>query len=432
LKTDKYGSPNNILGVKIMSETSQFSSKDIKSWLEKETSAILTPVQEQAQKLRDDMRDAILSVTDVNKMLFDNSSKEIEKRNKRVYNRARAMNKLARLFSDRVRKITVPDEIAYDSLNKFAQETQKAFMVTDIDIKNWFPRISPFFIMDRRKFLAVYEKAKESLTVLNDFLTNEYVKTKTLEETFQLIDELHNMEEQLSNIEAEKAAIKNERLPIEKEIAEREQKIAELKREGPVDQLFFVEAEIEKITKELKHFMRHLQKPFKKMQALALYRGGAGLTADERDKLNNYLQNPFKALATEELGYPVLKQILKKMISLINEGKLKLKADKKRKAEQDVDGMLNRDSLGKIHRRCIEVANREKQILNSEKMEETKRSLSTFQEEKRRLKVRLARVEAHEAVKKRTRNELASRISSHKRAIEKNLQSSLEQRVEVL
>ena len=415
-----------------MSETLQFSSKDIKSWLEKETSAILTPVQEQAKELRDDMCDAILSVTDVSKMLLDNSAKEIEKRNKRVYNRARAMNKLARLFSDRIRKITVPDEISYDSLNKFAQETQKAFVVTDIDIKNWFPRISPFFIMDRRKFLAIYEKAKESLIALNDFLTKEYVKTKTLEETFQLIDELHNMEEQLSDIEAEKTTIKNERLPIEKEIAEREQKIAELKREGPVDELFLVEAEIEKITKELKHFMRHLQKPFKKMQALALYRGGAGLTVEERDKLDKYLQKPFKALATEDSGYPMLKQILKKMIRLIKEGKLKLKSDKKRKAEQDVDGILNRDSLRKIHRRCVEVAIRERQILNSEKMEETKRSLSTFQEENKRFKVRLARVEAHEAVKERTRNELASRISSHKRAIEKNVHSSLEQKIEVL
>ena len=78
----------------------------------------------------------------------------------RVYNRARALNKLARLFLDRIRKVNVPDQVSYDNLSKFAQETQKAFLVTDIDIKNWFPRISPFFIMDRRKFLAVHEKAK--------------------------------------------------------------------------------------------------------------------------------------------------------------------------------------------------------------------------------------------------------------------------------
>jgi DNA-directed RNA polymerase subunit L len=415
-----------------VSEVIQFSSNDLKSWLENETSTILTPVHAQAKRLRDDMRDAIVSVTDVSKMLLENSAKEIEKRNMRVYNRARALNKLARLFNERIRKVNVPDQVSYDSLNKFAQETQKVFMVTDIDIKNWFPRISPFFIMDRRKFLAVHEKAKESLAALNEFLTKEYVKTKTLEETFQLINELHTLENQLSDVEAEKTSIKNERLPIEQEIAELEQKTVELKSDGPVDQLFLLEAEIDQITKELKHALRHLQKPFKKMQALALYRGGAGLTPDERDKLDQYLQQPFKALATENVGYPLLKQILQKMERLINEDKLKLKSDKKRKAERDMIGIVKRDSLAKIYRRCVEVATRERQILNSEKMEETKRSMSMFQEQTKRLKARLARVESHEAVKEREYNEVASRIDSLKRTIEKNVYSSLDQKVQIL
>ena len=415
-----------------MSEAIKFSSNDIKSWLENETSSVLTPVQEQAKKLRDDMRNAIQDLTDVSKMLLDNSAKEIEKRNKRVYNRARAMNKLARLFTERIRKVTAPEQVSYDSLSKFAQETQKVFMVTDIDIKNWFPRISPFFIMDRRKFLSVHEKAKQSLESLNDFLTKEYVKTKTLEETFQLISELHDLERRLSEVEAEKTTIEKERLPIEKELAELDQKTAKLKDEGPVDQLFLVESEIEKINKELKHALRHLQKPFKKMQALALYRGGAGLTPDERDKLDQYLHKPFKALATEKAGYPLLKQILQKMLRLMDEGKLKLKSDKKRKAEEDTTGILERDSLGKLYRRCAEVATRERQILNSEKMEETKRSLSTFQEQTQQLKAKLARIEAHEAVKNRAYNEVVSRIGSHKRTIEKNVYTSLDQKVEIL
>ncbi len=36
--------------------------------------------------------------------------------------------------------------------------------------------------MDRRKFLTIYERAKISYQALNEFLTKEYVKTKTLEE----------------------------------------------------------------------------------------------------------------------------------------------------------------------------------------------------------------------------------------------------------
>ena len=415
-----------------MSEIIEISSTDIKSWIENETSEILTPVQEDARKLRDEMRETLLTVTEINKTLLDNSSKEIEKRNKRIYNRARAMNKLARLFSDRIRKVTVPDQVSYDSLNKFAQEIQKVFMVTDIDIKNWFPRISPFFIMDRRKFLAVHEKAKETLATINNFLTKEYIKIKTLEETLQLVDELHNMERKFSEKEFEKATVEKERLPIEKQISELEKKIAETKSEGPVDELFLVEAEIEKATKELKHALRHLQKPFKKMLALALYKGGGGLTMETRNKLSEYLQKPFKALTTEEEGYPLLKQILQKMDRLMNEGKLRLKSDKKRKAEKDINGILKHDSFGKIYRRCIEISTREKLILNSSKMEETKHSLSKFQGETKRLRAKLARVQAHEAVKERAIKEIENRIVNNKKTIENNVKNSMNKKIKIL
>ncbi len=141
-----------------MTETLQFtSSAEVKRWLEDQTISILSPVHAQAKKLRDEMNMAIQNVGDVNKMLLDNSTKEIERRNMKVYNRARALNKLSHLFLDRLKKISPPEEISYDALNRYAQEIQKIFLVTEIDIRNWFPRISPFFIMDRRKFQTVYE-----------------------------------------------------------------------------------------------------------------------------------------------------------------------------------------------------------------------------------------------------------------------------------
>ena len=200
-----------------MTETTlQFSSSDeVKRWLENQTSSILTPVHAQAKKLRDDMNTSLQAVADVSKMLFDISSKEIEKRNMKVYNRARALNKLARLFLDRLKKLSPPEQVSYESLSRYVQETQKVMIVTDIDIKNWFPRISPFFIMDRRKFLAIYERAKQAYTTLNDYVSKEYVKTKTLEEALQQINELQNVEKQLIVLGEEKENIKNERKPIE-------------------------------------------------------------------------------------------------------------------------------------------------------------------------------------------------------------------------
>ena len=413
-----------------MSETS-FSSNEIRDWLEKETRTILAPVHKQAKQIRDEMSTALQNETEASKMLLESSTKEIERRNMRVYNRARALNKLAHLFLDRLKKVIIPEQISYDSMSKFAQDNQKIFLVADIDIKNWFPRISPFFIMDRRRFLTVHEKAKITLADLNDFVTEEYVKTKTLEETFQLIDELHTLENHLSEIEAQRENLKNERLPLEKEIAELEQKAHDLESTGPIDKLKLVDAEIASLSSEVKHCLRHLQKPFIKIQALSLQGGGSGLTPDEVSKLGEYLETPFEALSTEKDDYPVLKEILQKLVRLLAEGKLKLKADKARKAEQSTADVLKRDSLASLQARCKEMAMRKQQLLDSTKLDEIKRSLSLLQEQIEQLKARKASVESHEAVKERDTAGMQEKLRSQKHAIEKNVLSCLGKKVQI-
>ena len=415
-----------------MTETVQFtSSGEVKHWLENQTSSILTPVHAQAKKLRDDMNMAIQGVGDVSKMLLDNSTREIERRNMRIYNRARALNKLAHLFLDRLKKLNLPEEISYDTVSRYAQEIQKVLMVTEIDIKNWFPRISPFFIMDRRKFLTVYERAKQAYAILNDFVTKEYIKTKTLEEAFQLLNELQNVQKQLVTIGEEKEKIKNERIPVEKEIAELEQKIGELKNSGPIDKLNLVNAEIDTLSGELKHSLRHLQKPFIKMQALATSGGGGGITPDELSRVNQYLEKPLDAFTTEENGYPMLREILQKLESLMAEDKLKLKQDKARKAEQSLNEILRKDSLAKLQIRCVEMATTKEQLLASSKMDEIKRSLSVFQEQVDQLKARKTSIETHEAVKENTYNEALEKIGNLKRSIERNVYSSIETKVQI-
>jgi phage shock protein A len=415
-----------------LSETIQFNSVgEVKRWLENETNSILSPVHAQAKKLRDDMNNAIEAVGDVSQMLLDNSTREIDRRNMKVYNRARALNKLAHLFLDRLKKLNLPEEISYDTLSKYAQEVQKVFVVMDIDIKNWFPRISPFFIMDRRKFVAIYERSKQAYATLNDFVTKEYIKTKTLEEAFQLLNELQNVQQQLATIGAEKEKIKDERLPIEKEIAELEQKIAELKNSGPIDKLNSVNAEIDLLSCELKNSIRHLQKPFIKMQALATSGGGGGVTPDQLSKVNQYLANPFDALIAEEIGYPMLREILQKLQGLMAEDKLKLKSDKARKAEQSINEILKNNSLLKLQTRSVEMATTKEQLSGSPMMEEVKRDLSVFQAQVDQLKARKTIIETHEAVKENAYKEAVDKISNLKRSIERDIYSSIEIKVQI-
>jgi hypothetical protein len=225
--------------------------------------------------------------------------------------------------------------------------------------------------------------------------------------------------------------VKNDRLPIEREIAELEQKTAELKSKGPIDQLHLVEAEAETLNNELKYTLRHLQKPFIKIQALAMQGGGAGLTQDELRKLSQYLEKPFEALATEATGYPVLKQILQKLTHLIADDRLKLKADKARKAEQTLNEILQHDVLAGIQVRCTDAATREKQLLASTTLDEIKRSITLFQGQIEHHKARKLSSEAHETIKTQEYNALLDRIRNHKSAVEKNVYASLGKKVQI-
>jgi hypothetical protein len=418
-----------LLGARL-SETTRLSSKDVKNWLERETGSMFNPVHTRAKKLLDEMSKALNDLSDASKMLFDNGEKEIEKRNMKTYKRARALNKLARLFLDRIKQAKVPDNVTYDSFGKFVQETQKAFIVTEVDVRNWFPRISPFFIMDRRKFLTVFEKAKNSLEELHSFLTREYVKTKTLEETFQLADKLKALEEQLANTDEQKRRTENERVSLEKEISETHQKMAELRSKGNMSQLSQASGKIDELGAEVKQSLQHLQKPFIKLRSLSLRGGGSGLTPDELGKLDQYLENPFEAFATEETGYPVLKEILQKLDRSMSE-RLNLKPEKERKARHAIDNILRKDSLASLHQRCMEVMMLERQLSASAEVAETKQGLSRLQEHLENLNTRKRIVESEEIAIKRAHDETLGKIKNHKDEIEKNILSFMNRRIHI-
>lgn len=411
-----------------MSQT-KLSINELKNWLQKETGSILTPVQAQAQRHRDETRNALQNLNEASKTLLEISQKEIEKRNMKVYNRARALNKLATLFMERIKKLKIPDQVSFDSFSIFATETQKTLVVFEVDVKNWFPRISPFFIMDRRKFLTVYEKTKLTVNSLSDFINKEYIKSKTLEKTFQLITETQTLEQQLTEVEAAKTRLQKERLLLEKEMAELEQKTTQLKSNAVLDQVTRLEAETEALNNELKQTLRHLQKPFLKMQALATSGGGGGITPDELKMIGLYMENPFEAIIAEQHGCPTLKQVLEKLTNLMAEDKLKLKPDKQRKAEQAVAELLKSDTLTGLHSKSVEVDTHKKQLSASAEMEEAKRSLNLFQQQMETLKVRKGSIETDEILKENQRQELLERIRSFKKTIEANVLSFMSRSV---
>jgi predicted nucleic acid-binding Zn-ribbon protein len=414
---------------KSLSETVRLSQKDIRGWLEKETGSTFTPVHSKARKLLDDMRKNLESLSEASKMLLDNSAKEIEKRNMRVYGRARALNKIARLFVDRVHGIEVPEQANFNTLDDFVQRTGKAFAVTEMDVANWFPRISPFFILDRRKFLAVFEKSKSSLDSFQNFLSKDYVKTKMLEDTFRLIDDVAARKQEAATLESMKARIESDKASTEREIAQIQQKMADLRNKGGMSQLHQTTTEIDALSAEVKHSLQQLQKPFIKLVSLSTHGGGSGLTPEELNKLRQYIENPFEAFGTETPDAPILKEVVKKLQRSISDGKLKLKPEKVRKAEQTIDSIVNKDSLVSLQEKCRDAMMRKVQLSLSTEIEATRQDLFKLQEYVEYLGRKKGITETEqETVQKKIDDNLKT-ISTDKSEIEKNISGFLGKKV---
>jgi hypothetical protein len=420
---------NAMEGSSPLSEILRLSSSEIKGWLESETNPILIPFHMKAQKLRDEMVKALENLADASKMLLESSGKELYGKSR--YSKAGSLNKLAHLFLERIRRIKVPDQVSYDSFLQFAQETQEAFLFIEIDVKNWFWRISPLFDFERREFLTVFEKAKEPLKEINDLLTKGHVKIKTLEETFRLVDELKTLEEQLTNSKKRRKNCEEEKTLVEKEIVEARQKMADLEGKGGISQLDQIDMEIEALSMEVKHSLQHLQKPFIKLQSLKLHDEARDLTLEESNKLNKYVENPFEALATEDAGYPLLRQILQKLTNLISSGKLKLKPNKERKAKQAIDKILNTNSLASLHQNSINLITRKKQLSTSAKFMETKSNLSGLQENIERLERRVENVESEKKTVKKVYDETLEKIRNNKNQIEKNILDFMDKKIRI-
>ena len=414
-----------------MSEVVKLSSKELKNWLERETSSTFAPVHAKAQEMLKEMKEILDDYMGVCKILMDNTAKEIEKRNPKTYRRARAFNKLAKLFLDRIRQTKVPEKVTYDAMRDFVQETQRALVVTDVDVRNWFPRISPFFILDRRRFQFVFEKAKLMLKEVNEFVMKDYMKTKTMEDSFQLIDKVTVLEQQANTLKERKMSADSDEADIDRSIKDVKQKIADLSSRGSISQLTQAGSEIDTLSAKVKQSLQHLQKPFIKLQAQALHGEGSGLTPEELKKLGAYIENPFEAFSTDDPDYPLLKQILRKVDAGITEGRLKLKPEKARKAKQIIKEVLEKDSIRTLHDESRAAVARKTQISASTELAHMQQGISKLEQQLEGLTNRKIGIETEQQSLQTTYNETLGKIRNHKSEIEKSIFNFLGKRIDL-
>jgi len=394
--------------------------EDLEEWLERELAPTLEPLKADGANLFNNVRGKLDDLRDVCGKLLVDGEAEMAKANRKTYRSARAANKLGRGTLDAVDKVVVPEEFSRENLRMLNEDLERALVTIEQERMNLFRRIEPYFILNRRRFDIALKRAVDSFRALRSFSSQKYVKAETMEEAFSMIHKLFVLLRDLEKAQKQKGQTEIRKKGIEGKIEKKQLDIEAVRKKTEMQGLVRTNEEIEELEKKVKNSLRHLQKPFFKFQVLS--RGpGQYLMLEEAKKLDEYLNKPFEAFATEEDGYPLLKRILRKMVDAIDRGKLKLKSSRLRKAQWQIKSIVDKDTLIPLHRKCKEAFSRKQQILNSEAMESFQKELARHQKRLRELQKRRKFVDSKYAVLDGEYQGLLQKIESQKRELEKTV-----------
>ncbi len=402
-----------------MSDTFDIPLENLEIWLTKETVSIVEPLKAEGRSLLNNVRDRLDGIVESCDKLSENAEKEMAKDERVIYRRARLMYKLAKKFSEMIGRVAIPDAISRESLHLFTENIRGVLETIGQERGRWFPRISPYFIIDRRRFDVALKRTVDQFEEFRSFLSNKYAPAETVEDAFSMIEEL---KKSLSNLDEDEIRKKKTALRkrfLEEEITESQQRIMSVQGKAEVVELAQIKEEIEELNEKVKRNLRYLQKPFLKFQSLVLS-ASYSLPLEEAKKLDDYLSNPFEALAAEDEGYPSLKRILRKIEEVFAQGKLKLKSTRLRKAENQMDSIL-KDSLAPLQRRCKEALSKKQMLSTSGAIINSRSELEKLQEVSKDLRRRKIMVDSRATVLDNEIKEMHKRIEDQKRDLERTV-----------
>lgn len=381
----------------IISATVEIQIKEFKPWLERETANILQPLNKQGKKLLDKVKERLSDAREACWKLAEEANREIE-RGKAV-RKTKVTEKLSRFFLKQIDKIAFPDNMSFSELDKLQKDLEKMFSSIARERNAWFPRISPSFIIARKRVDFAFSRLAGSISELGAFLSGDYSKAKVVEELFLETEEMIRLLDKLSKYEGRRVSVKEKIQFLQKKIEESGKSIESVRSSAELDDLAEMNRKIQQLRKQVKYDLRRLQKPFMKFANLT--RGPRyALSSEEAEKLSQYLEDPFIALATEEPGYPMLKSILRKIERAMDDGKLKLKSSRLRKGREEINVILNKNKLDDLHQKCAHAFSSSQQLVSSKETQVLQRKSKQLQrrleELRRRKKAAEARLDALE------------------------------------
>jgi len=408
------------MSAKALSQPKQIMLTDLKQWINKETAPIIEPLRNKGTNLLKETQERLNDTIESSEKIYENSDREMQKSNPKTYRFARNANKFARSLSETLKTVKVPEKVNQESLQTLGNDLEKKITAALQQRGEAYPYITPYFIIDRRRLDVTLKRLTDIHQELRNFLTTKYTKAKMVEDTSSTIDKMLQTINQADETQKQRQQIEQREKSLQQELMKTQQEVADVQSRPELTELMRAEDRIRELRENVKHSLRYLQKPFFKLQSLARS-GNIAIPVDEAKKLSDYLTDPFEALATEEEGHPILKNILRKVDEAITQGKLKLKSTRLRKAQEQIDSVLNKASLNTLHKNCIEAHSQKKQLLTSGVSATFQNKLVGLQEELRQLQKEndfaSSRIKALEIEHRK----LLEKIENEKRELEKTI-----------
>lgn len=403
-----------------MSQPKEIVLSSLKEWLHRETASTIDPLTNKAASIIKETKNRLDDTVDITEQLVKNSHVEMQKNNPKTHKFARNANKFAEGLLHVLNEVKTPDQTSYASAQIFSTSFEKTVNTTLQLRAQAYPYISPYFIFDRRKLDVVIKRLSDIHRELRDFIANKYVKAKTIEETATTIDRLEQNITQANSIKQEIEKLQPKHETLKQQLAQTQQEIADIQTRPELTEITMAEDQINELRDNVKHNLRYLQKPFQKLQSLTRI-GEAGMPIDDARKLDEYLTDPFQALAGEATGYPQLKTILDKLNEAIGKNKLKLKSTRLKKAQEQIETVLNKAALVTLQQNCKQANAKRQQLLTSETVATLQNRLMQLQNECKQLQKENEATALRIKTLQEEHRKLQERIQTEKRDLGKTI-----------
>jgi hypothetical protein len=405
-----------------ISTAQEIGIREFKPWLEKKAPNALEPLHEEAEKLIGKVQERLTDAREVCAKLAEEGSKELEKG--KAKRKAKLTEKLCRYFLKQLDKISFPDKMSFGELDELHKDLEKTFSSITRERNVWFPRISPLFIIARKRVDFAFSRLAGPIEELSAFLSQDYSKAKLLEKLLSETDETLRLLSILDRYETRRANIQEKIQLLETKIKKDETTASSLRSHSNLEDLSEINRRVHQLKKQVRHTLRHLQKPLIKF--LKLTRGpGYALSSGEVEKLGQYLQDPFVALANEEPGYPLLKSLLEKVDRAMVERKLRLKSSRLRKAQEDIAAFVNQNALRALHESCAQAFSSSKQLTSSQETKVTRRKLKQLERKLERSQKRREAVAVRLETLDEERVQVLQKLEEQKKMLEHSVHDFL-------